>query len=84
MNEQLIQQSIPIQDKLIKVLHLLNNDEFQQLIDMIMKINSIQPTIVQYESSFSILKHVINSNMTSVTSQMNYQLQFSNSKMYNG
>ena len=84
MNEQLIQQSIPIQDKLIKVLHLLNNDEFQQLIDMIMKINSIQPTIIQYESSFSILKHVINSNITSVTSQMNYQLQFSSSKMYNG
>ena len=84
MNEQLIQQSILIQDKLIKALHLLNNEEFQQLIDMIMKINSIQLTIVQYESSFSILKHVINSNMTSLTSQMNYQLQFSSSKMYNG
>ena len=69
---------------MIKVLHLLKNDEFQQLINMIMKINSIQLTIVQYESSFSILKYVTNSNITSLISQMNYQLQFFNSKMYNG
>ena len=48
-----------------------------------MKINSIQHTTVQYESPFSILKYVINSNII-LTSQMNCQLQFSRIKMYNG